>query len=58
MKYIEIDLNRAVDLYRRGEEKRVFRKRENGELERLTSLSETFGMFVMRSRYFEQTEED
>jgi hypothetical protein len=58
MKYIEIDLNRAVELYRRGEEKRVFAKRKNGELELLDSISGTFGMFVMRSRYFEQTEED
>jgi hypothetical protein len=58
MKYIEIDLNRAVELYRRGEEKRIFRKCDNGELERLTSFSGTFGLIVTRSRYFEQTEED
>lgn len=58
MKYIEIDLNRAVELYRQEKEDKVFRKLDNGELERVTSLSGTFGAFVMRSRYFEQTEED
>lgn len=58
MKYIEIDFDRAVELYRFGEEKRVFRKGDDGELDRVTSLSGTLKMFVMRSRYFEQTEED
>ena len=58
MKYIEINLERAVELYRQGEEKRVFVKRNNGELELLTSFAGTFGMFVMRSRYFEQIVED
>lgn len=56
MKYVEIDFDRAVELYRQGKEDKVFVKRNNGELEILTSLSGTFGMFVMRSRYFEQKE--
>ena len=34
MKYIEIDINRAVELYRQGKEDKVFRKCDNGELER------------------------
>lgn len=58
MKYIEINLERAVELYNQGKEDKVFKRLNNGGLERVTSLSETFGMFVMRSRYFEQTEED
>lgn len=58
MKYIEIDFDRAVELFRQGEEKRVFVKRNNGELGLLALLPGTFGMFIMRSRYFEQIEED
>lgn len=58
MKYIEINLDRAVELYMQGKEDKVFRKLDKGELERVTSLSGTFGWFVMRSRYFELTEED
>lgn len=58
MKYIEIDFDRAVELYKRGEEERVFVKRGNGELKLLTLLSGAFGTFVMCSRYFEQIEED
>ena len=58
MEYIEINLDRAVELYRQGKGYKVFIKLDNGELKALTLLSGKFGMFVMRSRYFEQTEED
>jgi len=58
MKYIEIDLDRAVELYRQGKGYKVFIKLDSGELKALTSFSGTFGMFFVRSRYFEQTEED
>ena len=58
MKYIEINLDRAVELYKLGKVYKVFIKHDKGELKALTSFSGTFGMFVMSSRYFEQTEED
>lgn len=58
MKYIEINLDRAVELYRQGKVCKVFIKLDNGELKLLTSISGTFGTFVMRSIYFEQTEDD
>ena len=54
MKYIEIDFDRAVELYRQGKEDKVFRKSDFGDLERVTALSGTFAEFVLRSRYFEQ----
>lgn len=57
MKYIEIDLNRAVELFRQGESNKVFRQCDNGELEIVTSLQETFKRFVLYSRYFEQIRE-
>jgi hypothetical protein len=57
MKYIEIDLNRAVELFRQEESNKVFRQCDNGELERVTSLQETFKKFVIYSRYFEQIRE-
>jgi len=58
VKYIEVDFDRAVELCRHGKEYKVFIKLDNGELKALTSFSGTFGMFFVRSRYFEQTEED
>jgi len=57
MKYIEIDLNRAVELFRQEESNKVFRQCDNGELEIVTSLQETFKRFVLYSRYFEQIRE-
>ena len=50
----EIDLNRAVELFRQGEYNKVFRQCDNGELEIVTSLQDTFKSFVIYSKYFEK----
>lgn len=58
MKYIEIDLNRAVELFRQGEFDKVFRQCDNGELEKVTSLQDTFKRFIIYYKYFERIVED
>lgn len=58
MKYIEIELNRAVELFRQGEFDKVFRQCDDGELEKVTSLQGTFKRFVIYSKFFERIVED
>lgn len=57
MKYIEIDLNRAVELFRQGKDASVFFMREGGNLYRVDAFNFGFGSLVAETKFFEQIKE-
>lgn len=57
MKYIEISLDRAVELFRQGKDASVFFMRANGKLDRADAFSFGFRDLVSEERFFEQIKE-
>lgn len=57
MKYIEIDLNRAVELFRQGKDESVFFMRAGGRLERVDAFTFCFSDLVTETNFFEQIKE-
>ena len=57
MKYIEISLDRAVELFRQGKDESVFFMCEGGVLERVDGFKFAFRDLVTEARFFEQIEE-
>ena len=57
MKYIEISLDRAIELFRQGKDESVFFMRAGGRLERVDSFTFGFRDLVTETNFFEQIEE-
>ena len=58
MKYIEIDFNRAVELFRQGKGESVFFVRACGELYRVDAFKFELSDLVTEANFFERIEED
>ena len=58
MKYIEIDFNRAAELFRQGKGESVFFVRARGELYRVDAFKFELSDLVTETNFFEQIEED
>ena len=56
MKYIKIDFDRVVELFRSGRKELVFTKMYDGELGRVDSVRKSLTYFIEDNDYFEYVE--